>query len=147
MSRRRPRPTDRRSGDATGRVLPGYGERHVRKVMFGTGEARLRSLVSKDRSYKPMVKSSGAQRESDGVVVPGRGAQPRAPGKVPDFGQAGDGGKREGMAGTAQSNFPEGQHVALAKVRQLQNRLWAAAKQSPDRHFHALYDRTWTAGC
>jgi len=27
------------------------------------------SLVSRDRSYKPMVKSSGGQRESDGVVV------------------------------------------------------------------------------
>jgi len=26
-------------------------------------------------------------------------------------------------------------------VRQLQNRLWAAAKQSPGRRFHALYDR------
>jgi RNA-directed DNA polymerase len=27
------------------------------------------------------------------------------------------------------------------KVRKLQNRLWAAAKQSPGRRFHALYDR------
>jgi RNA-directed DNA polymerase len=27
------------------------------------------------------------------------------------------------------------------KVRQLQNRLWAAAKQSPERRFHALFDR------
>jgi RNA-directed DNA polymerase len=31
--------------------------------------------------------------------------------------------------------------MAPAKVRQLQNRLWAAAKQSPGRRFHALYDR------
>jgi len=45
------------------------------------------------------------------------------------------------MAGTARSNYPEGRHVAPAKVRQLQNRLWAAAKQSPGRRFHALYDR------
>jgi RNA-directed DNA polymerase len=141
MSRRRQHQANWRSGHAPRLVPPGYGERHVRKVVFGTGEARLRSLVSKDRSYKPMVKSSGAQRESDGVVVPGRGAQPRAPGKVPDFGHAGDGGKREGMAGTARPNFPEGRHLAPVKVRQLQNRLWAAAKQSPDRHFHALYDR------
>jgi len=28
-------------------------------------------------------------------------------------------------------------------VRQLQNRLWAAAKQSPGRRFHALYDRIY----
>jgi RNA-directed DNA polymerase len=45
------------------------------------------------------------------------------------------------MAGTARSNYPEGRHVAPAKVRRLQNRLWAAAKQSPGRRFHALYDR------
>ena len=113
----------------------------MRTVVSGTGEARLHSLVSKDRSYKPMVKSAGVERESDGVVVPGRDAQSRAPGKGPGFGHAGDGGKREGMAGTARPNFPEGKHVASDKVRQLQNRLWAAAKQSPGRHFHALYDR------
>ena len=45
------------------------------------------------------------------------------------------------MTGTARSNYPEGRHAAPAKVRQLQNRLWAAAKQSPGRRFHALYDR------
>ena len=45
------------------------------------------------------------------------------------------------MTGTAQSNYPEGRHVAPGKVRQLQNRLWAAAKQSEGRRFHALYDR------
>ena len=30
---------------------------------------------------------------------------------------------------------------SYAKVRQLQRRLWTAAKQSKDRRFHALYDR------
>ncbi|HVC70134.1 MAG TPA: reverse transcriptase domain-containing protein [Acidimicrobiales bacterium] len=45
------------------------------------------------------------------------------------------------MTGTARSNYPEGRHTAPAKVRQLQNRLWAAAKQSEGRRFHALYDR------
>jgi RNA-directed DNA polymerase len=64
-----------------------------------------------------------------------------APGKGPDFGHVEEAGKREGMAGTAQPIYPEGRHVAPAKVRQLQNRLWAAAKQSPGRRFHALYDR------
>src|SRR5579859_1146771 len=144
MSRRRPM-SDRlaSSGDAFGRVPSGYGEWHVRTVWVGTGEARLASLVSKDRSYKPVVKSSGGQRESDGVVVPGRGGSPRGPGKGPDFGHVGDGGKREGMAGTAPPNYPQGQHLPVAKVRQLQNRLWAAAKQSPGRRFHALYDRIY----
>ena len=84
-----------------------------------------------------MVKASGGKRESDGVVVPLRD------GKDPDFGHAGDGGKREGMTGTARSSFPEGRHVAPVKVRQLQNRLWAAAKQSKGRAFHALYDRIY----
>ncbi|MGH8913028.1 MAG: hypothetical protein ACRDZM_00750 [Acidimicrobiia bacterium] len=89
-----------------------------------------------------MVKSSGAQRESDGVVVPLIAGMNPAGGKGPDFGHAGDGGKREGMAGTARPNHPEGRHPAPAKVRRLQNRLWAAAKQSPGRRFHALlYDR------
>jgi RNA-directed DNA polymerase len=45
------------------------------------------------------------------------------------------------MAGTAQPNFPQGQHLPADKVRKLQNRLWAAAKQSEGRRFHALYDR------
>ena len=122
-------------------VPPGYGERHVRTAWSGTGETRLPSLVSKDRVYKPMVKSHGGQRESDGVVVPLIAGRNPAGGKGPDFGHAEDGGKREGMTGTARSNHPEGRHVAPAKVRQLQNRLWAAAKQSPGRRFHALYDR------
>jgi RNA-directed DNA polymerase len=130
------------SGHALGQVPPGYGERHVRKGWAGTGEARLHSLVSKDRRYKPVVKSDGVERESDGAVVPGRAALARGPGKGPDFGHAGNGGKREGMAGAAQPNYPDG-HVPAAKVRQLQNRLWAAAKQSKGRRFHALYDRTY----
>ena len=55
------------------------------------------------------------------------------------------------MAGTAPPNYPGGRHPAPADVRRLQNRLWAAAKQSPGRRFHALYDRIhrsdvlWTA--
>jgi RNA-directed DNA polymerase len=47
------------------------------------------------------------------------------------------------MPGTAPDNYPEGQHMAPAKVRQLQNRLWAAAKQSSSRRFHALFDRIY----
>jgi RNA-directed DNA polymerase len=97
-----------------------------------------------------MVKPGGGQRESDGVVVPVRGARERAvAGKGPDFGHAGRGGKRKGMAGTARSNHPDGHRpVDLHRlppvgndVRELQRKLWAAAKQSPERRFHALYDR------
>jgi RNA-directed DNA polymerase len=114
----------------------------VRKGWFGTGEARLASLVSKDRRYKPVVKSDGGQRESDGAVVLVTAGRNPALGKGPGFGHAGNGGKREGMAGAAQPNYPDG-HMPAAKVRQLQNRLWAAAKQSKGRRFHALYDRAY----
>jgi len=44
------------------------------------------------------------------------------------------------MAGIARSNSPLGQPSPV-KVRRLQNRLGAAAKQSSGRRFHALYDR------
>ena len=46
------------------------------------------------------------------------------------------------MAGTARPNSPPGS-PPVDNVRQLQNRLWAAAKQSPGRRFHALYDRVY----
>ena len=47
----------------------------------------------KDRAYKPMVKSSGGQRESEGVVVPLIGVQHNAPGgKGPHFDHAGEEG-------------------------------------------------------
>lgn len=88
-----------------------------------------------------LLHSHGGKRESDGVVVPRIAVSYAAGGKGPDFGHAGRAGKREGMPGTAPDNYPEGRHAAPVKVRQLQNRLWAAAKQSPGRRFHALYDR------
>ena len=92
-----------------------------------------------------MVKPSGGQRESDGVVVPAIGVEHNAPGgKGPDFGHAGRGATRKGMAGTARPNHPDRQVGAIEpidNVRRLQRKLWAAAKQSPERRFHALYDR------
>jgi RNA-directed DNA polymerase len=97
-----------------------------------------------------MVKAGGGQRESEGVVVPVIGVQHNAPGgKGPHFDHAGGEGKREGMAGTARSDSP-GRHEpvvavdgepSFGKVQRLQRRLWAAAKQSEGRRFHALYDR------
>jgi hypothetical protein len=62
--------------------------------------------------------------------------------KHPDFGHAGDGGKREGMGGESRTNLPEGQ-MPIDKVQRLQRRLYVAAKRSPERRFHALYDRIW----
>jgi hypothetical protein len=93
-----------------------HGEGHVRQSWFrigcggslrgretctrvrsdhGTRETRLASLVSKDRSYKSMAKSSGGQRESEGVVVVMIGVQNNAPGaKDPCFDRASAEGKR-----------------------------------------------------
>jgi hypothetical protein len=111
-------------------VNSGVGERHVRRVWFGTGEARLRSLVSEDRRYKPMVKSGGAQRESDGVVVPQIAVRKAVRGKGPDFGHASGVGKRGDMAGTARSNNPGGQQPVtlhrrepVGAVQELQRKL------------------------
>jgi len=96
-----------------------------------------------------MVKPPGVQRESDGVVVPVSAARNAAGGKGPDFGHVGGVGKREGMTGTARSNHPDAPQRVVAldgkpsgvKVRELQRRLWTAAKQHEGRRFHALYDR------
>jgi group II intron reverse transcriptase/maturase len=46
------------------------------------------------------------------------------------------------MAGQSGPNHPR-RRLAPDKVRQLQRRLCAAAKQSPPRRFHALYDRIY----
>jgi group II intron reverse transcriptase/maturase len=63
-------------------------------------------------------------------------------GKGHERGRVVDEGKRKGMTGETGSNSP-GRRKANDNVRQLQRRLWAAAKQSPERRFHALYDRMW----
>ena len=107
-------------------------------------------LSGKDPRYKPMVKSEGGQRKSDGVVVPLIGVQHNAPGgKGPDFGHAREGGKHEGVAGTARSSSP-GRPIGpvalhqlppVGAVRELQRKLWTAAKQSEGRRFHALFDQ------
>jgi RNA-directed DNA polymerase len=117
-----------------------------------------------------MVKSPGGQRESEGAVVPLIGVEHNAPGgKGPHFDHASGEGKHQGMTGTSRSNSPGGREPVVAgfvpppapglvraspvNVRQLQGKLWAAAKQSPERRFHALYDRIcrgdvlWEAWC
>lgn len=102
-----------------------------------------------------MVKSEGGQRESDGVVVPVIGVRDMPGGKGPDFDRAWGVGKRQGMTEVTRSNNPGKPQLAVAvegaagerlvpsvvKVRELQRKLWAAAKQSSGRRFHALFDR------
>lgn len=102
-------------------------------------------------SYKPKAKSSAAQRESEGIVVPETVEQSAgtnavqnnaAGGKGPCGGHADGAGPREGMAGRTGPNDPDGRRPS-DKVQQLQRQLWAAAKRAPGRRFHALYDHIW----
>jgi len=95
-----------------------------------------------------MTKSSAAQRESEGIVVPEREANAlrtnaaqknAAGGKGPCGGHVDGAGKREGMAARSGPNDPGGRRPS-DKVRQLQRRLWVAAKRSPERRFHAIYN-------
>jgi RNA-directed DNA polymerase len=104
-----------------------------------------RPLSGQACSYKPKAKSSRAQRESEGIVVPDGVRAPTkvvahnaAGGKGPCGGHADGAGKREGMAGETGPNDPAAGDCG-DKVRQLQRQLWAAAKRAPGRRFHALY--------
>ena len=91
-------------------------------------------------SYKPRAKASAAQRESEGVVVLKIVVPQNATGgKGPCDGHSGGASTREGMTGKPGSNHLDGR-VPIAKVRQLQRRLWVAAKRSPERRFHAVLD-------
>jgi hypothetical protein len=80
-------------------------ERHVDgELPISEGES-----VGNGHHEGAWVKSTGAQREADGVVVPPIGVDENAPkGKGPDFGRAGRGGTRQGMAGTVRPISPGG---------------------------------------
>ena len=94
-------------------------------------------------AYKPMAKARRAQRASEGTIVASSLATNNARGAKGSCGGHGDGAStREGMTGTPGSNAPGGPSSS-DKVRQLQRRLWVAAKRSPERRFHALMDRIW----
>ncbi len=98
-------------GPCSGVSLPGPpGVRRAARV-HGLGRNRRDPSAwpasGKDRRYKPMVKSGGGQRESEGAVVPVIGVQHKAPGgKGPHFDHAWDEGKRQGMAGPPGPNTP-----------------------------------------
>ena len=99
------------------------------------------------RSYKPKAKSRRAQRESEGIVVPDGEARAEstkavghnaAGGKGPCGGHAEIAGKREGLAGKTGPKHPVGVKP-IAKARQLQRQLWAAAKRAPGGQVHVPY--------
>jgi len=83
------------------------------------------------------------QRESEGTVVVTSLATNNARGaKGPCGGHVAGASTRKGMTGRSGSNSPGGP-APIDNVRQLQRRLWVAAKRSPARRFHALMDRIW----
>jgi RNA-directed DNA polymerase len=91
---------------------------------------------------RPKAKVTVAQRKSDRAIVPVMAAHNAVGGKGHERGRVGEEGKRKGMTGKTGSNSPE-RRRPIDNVRQLRRRLCAAAKRSPERRFHALYDRMW----
>src|SRR6516225_1541543 len=153
MSRRRPMSVEPWSGVSSAGPS---GVRGAARAHSSVGNRRGPSAwpaSGKDQGYKPMVKVLGGQRESEGVVVPLSGVRDTPGGKGPCFDHAREAGKCEGMTGLARSNYPGRPLPVVAdeellvaspvKVQQLQRALWAAAKQSSGRRFHALYDRIY----
>jgi RNA-directed DNA polymerase len=131
-----------KSGRLTGPSGVG-GAARVQGEVRNTGDPSALPTSRTGASYKPKVKASAAQRKSEGAIVPRMMATKNAVGgRGPCGGRVGTGGKREGMAGKTGPNHPDGRKP-IDKVRQLQRRLWAAAKRHPGRRFHALYDRMY----
>jgi hypothetical protein len=97
------------------------------------------ALSEQGRSYKPMVKSSGAQRESEGVVVLAMGVQQNAPGgKGPCFDRAGAKGTGQGMVRTTGPNHPTG-ITPSDNVRRPEHRLCVAAERQSGHRGHRLF--------
>jgi RNA-directed DNA polymerase len=102
-----------------------------------------RSLSGQRASYKPTAKTSAGQRASEGIVVVPSLATNNARGaKGPCGGHVEGARTRKGMAGRTGPNHPDHRPV-VDHVRQLQRRLWVAAKRSSERRFHALLDRIY----
>ena len=64
------------SGCAARKNSPVYRDRHVRKVVFGTGETLLRTAGAvKSEPISQAVKWRAAKRESEGVILPTKRGQ------------------------------------------------------------------------
>jgi hypothetical protein len=124
-----------------------WGAARVQGQVWNVRGPSARPESGQASSYKPKAKSSRAQRESEGIVVlDGKArAEPTkavrhnaAGGKGPYDGHAEIAGKREGLAGKTGPKHPVG-FEPIAKARQLQKQLWAAAKRAPGRRMHVKY--------
>src|SRR6266852_121049 len=123
-----------RSGATGATGLPGVeGAARAQGSVRDRRDPSAQPASGEARPYKPKAKSGGAQRESEGAVVPVMAEQHNsAGGKGPCSGRACSGGKSEGMARTAGSKHPDGQ-PSIDKARRLQRKLYGAAKRHGER--------------
>ena len=106
-----------------------WGAARVQGKARNTGDPSVWPWSGRSGSYKPMAKSSAAQRESEGLVVPAMVVTNNATGgKGSCFGRARSEGKRKGMAASSGSNDPA-TRTRRVHVRQLQRELWTGAKR------------------
>jgi len=100
-----------------------WGAARVHGDEWNTRDPSAQPPSRQSDSYKPKVKSSRAQRESEGVVVPWITVSNNAVGGKGPYSGPGDGvATCEGMTGKTGSNFPIG-HRPNVKVRNPQHHL------------------------
>jgi hypothetical protein len=106
-----------------------WGAARVQGEVRNTRDPSARPESGQAGSYKRNAKSSGGQRESEGIAVLSIAATNNAAGgKGPCGGHAGSADTHEGMTGKTGSNHPEG-FTLLDQVRHPQRRLGVAAKR------------------
>ena len=121
-------PTPQSGGVGAGGLGGVMGAARVHGDERNTRGPSARPASGQRNSYKPMAKTSAAQRASEGtVVVPSLATNNARGAKGPCGGQVGRASTRKGMTGRTGSNHPDG-HPPIDHVRQLQRRLWVAAK-------------------
>jgi RNA-directed DNA polymerase len=118
---------------------PGYGGRDGQKVGPGTGEALVRPRTTADREEAVRITAHTGSRIEVGQGV-GWG---RSTGDGEDNTTSPE---ERAPAASHACNEGKGRRMAKAnnahdKTHELRNKLYRAAKQSPNRRFHALYDR------
>jgi hypothetical protein len=107
-----------------------WGAARVQGEAWNTGDPSAPPSLRQGGSHKSKTKSSTAQRESEGVVVPSIAVTNNAAGgKGLCFGRVHDEGKREGLADEIGPRNPD-EHLLDDKVRELPAGLWAGAKRS-----------------
>lgn len=119
----------------------------LRKIVSELGRSRrVREVTTRIRVRNPKSQGTPAEKSEGGIVVTNRPDNRTAGSEGPLLLSVSNGGKCESM--------PQGQPLPAArpdKVRQLQRKLYLAAKRHAGRRFHALYDRIyrtdvlWTA--